>query len=86
MEQNYISDDIYEQIKDFECDDLTKEQQLLIDKQIPNKELKQRYEWYDLCKGCKQPNTGDDWCQQCNLKVFQQNFKIGLVEILTLIN
>src|SRR5581483_8434327 len=34
----------------------------------------QRYIDYGLCKGCKQPNTGDDWCQPCNSKHFQQNF------------
>ena len=75
MEKNCISNDVYEQIKDFECDDLTEKQQLLIDKLISNKELKQRYERYNLYKGCKQPNTGDNWCQPCNSKRFQQNFK-----------
>ena len=30
---------------------------------------------YGLCKGCKQPNTGNGWCQTCNSKRFQQNFK-----------
>src|SRR5581483_2512525 len=47
---------------------------------IPNVELKQRYKRYGLCKGCKQPNTGVfnlhySWCQSCNSKRFQQNFK-----------
>ena len=78
MEQSYISDDVFEQIKDFDdyyyC--LTKEQKLLIDKLIPNEELKQRYKDYGLCKGCKQPNTDyRSWCQLCNSKRFQQNFK-----------
>ena len=75
MEQNYISNDVFEQIKDFEHNVLTNKQEKLIDKLIPNKELKQRYKQYGLCKGCKQPNTGDDWCQPCNSKRFQQNFK-----------
>jgi len=76
MEQSYISDDVFEQIKDFDLKYLTEEQKLLIDKLIPNEELKQRYKNYGLCKGCKQPNTGYvNWCQSCNSKRFQQNFK-----------
>ena len=75
MEQYYISDDVFEQIKGFNHDSLTEEQKLLIDKLIPNEELKQRYKSHVLCKGCKQPNTGDEWCQSCNSKRFQQNFK-----------
>src|ERR1043165_6990499 len=75
MEQNYISDDVFEQIKDFDIYNLSKEQKLLIDKLIPNEELKLRYKNDGLCKGCKQPNTGYNWCQPCNSKRFQQNFK-----------
>src|ERR1700753_2314557 len=77
MEQNYISNDVFEQIKDFDhCESfLTKEQKLLIDKLIPNEELKQRYIDCGLCKGCKQINTGYRWCQSCNSKRFQENFK-----------
>src|ERR1051325_2462614 len=26
-----------------------------------------------FCPNCKQPNTGRNWCQTCNLKRFQQN-------------
>ena len=42
MEQNYISDDVFEQIKDFEYHELKlikliKEQKLLTDKLIPSK-------------------------------------------------
>src|ERR1051325_8756338 len=75
MEQNYISDGVFEQIKDFSHYKLTKEQELLIDKLIPNEELKQRYNARGLCRECKQPNTGHEWCQSCNSKRFQQNFK-----------
>ena len=75
MEQNYISNDVFEQIKDFNRYDLSEEQKLLIDKLIPNKELKQRYVKDGLCKGCKQINTGNCWCQPCDSKHFQQNFK-----------
>src|SRR6266498_646562 len=30
---------------------------------------------YGLCKKCHQPNTSYDWCQLCNAKYFQQDFK-----------
>src|SRR5579859_2998072 len=75
MEQEYLSDDIIEQIKDFDISELTEEQKLLIDKLILNDELKKRYKCYSLCEECKQPNTGIVWCQSCNAKYFQQDFK-----------
>ena len=77
MEQAKIqlSDDVYEQIKDFYYWKLTEEQESLVDKLILDEELKNNYKKYDLCKKCKQPNTGSLWCQTCNAKHFQQNFK-----------
>ncbi|RIA89043.1 hypothetical protein C1645_825406 [Glomus cerebriforme] len=56
-------------------DKLTEEQELLVDKLILNEELKEHYIFYGLCNECKQPNTGDEWCQSCSAKHFQQNFK-----------
>ena len=71
-----LSDDVYEQIKDFSHEYLTEEQKSLIDKLITDDELKQRYKKYGLCKKCKQPNTYYyNWCHRCNVKHFQQNFK-----------
>src|ERR1043166_3811649 len=75
MEENKLSDDVFEQIKDFDNEKLTEEQELLIDKLILNEELKERHKHYGLCEECKQPNTGYKWCQNCNAKRFQQNFK-----------
>jgi hypothetical protein len=78
MEEFILSDDVIEQMKDFPTNfyRLTEEQRLLIDKLIINEELKECYKKYGLCKECKQPNTGkNDWCQLCNSKRFQQNFK-----------
>ena len=75
MEEIKLSDGVIEQIKDFEHWRLTKEQFLLIDKLILNKELKECYKEYGLCKECKQPNTRYEWCQSCNSKRFQQNFQ-----------
>src|ERR1700722_15237113 len=75
MEEIKLSDDVFEQIKDFNHNKLTKEQKLLIDKLILNEELKNRYYKYELCKECKQPNTDYYWCTSCNGKRFQQNFQ-----------
>src|SRR5215211_4404873 len=80
MEEIKLSDDVIEQIKEFKYWYLTEEQESLIDKLILNEELKERYKKHGLCKECKQPNTGGHsyygpWCQQCNAKRFQQNFK-----------
>src|SRR5438045_3560520 len=78
MEQSYISDGVFEQIKDFNHWKLTEEQNLLISKLIPDEELKQRYKDHGLCVRCKQPNTDGVWtvwCQPCNAKRFQQDFK-----------
>ncbi|CAB4403158.1 unnamed protein product [Rhizophagus irregularis] len=71
MEEFKLSDDIIEQIKDFNHRKLTDEQKLLIDKLILNEELKELYKRNGLCKDCKQPEASYDWCQ-CK---FQQNFK-----------
>ena len=75
-----LSNDVIEQIKDFEYWDLTEEQESLIDKLITDEELKERYKKNGLCNKCKQPNTGHtgysgSYCQPCNSKRFQQNFK-----------
>src|ERR1043166_10188697 len=75
MEEIKLSDDAIEQIKDLDHMKLTEEQNLLIDKLIPNEELKRRYKFDGLCKDCKQPNTSDSWCRACNANRFQQNFE-----------
>jgi hypothetical protein len=71
MEEIRLSDDIFEQIKNFDYWNLTEDQSLLIDKLILNKELKKCYKENGLCKECKQPRVSRYWCQ-CK---FQQNFK-----------
>ncbi|CAB4421941.1 unnamed protein product [Rhizophagus irregularis] len=75
MEEFMLSSDIFEQIKDFKYWKLTDDQSLLIDKLISNEELKKRSKNYGLCNECKQPKTYYEWCQPCNSKRFQQNFK-----------
>src|SRR4051794_17124409 len=75
MEEFKLSENVFEQIKDFIHQNLTDEQSLLIDKLILNKELKQCYKENGLCKDCKQPKTSINWYQLCNAKYFQQNFK-----------
>src|SRR5437764_12908119 len=79
-----LNEDVINQIKDFSrfvygndypyYDHLTREQKSLIDELIPNEELRERYKMHGLCKECSQPNTGEDWCQSCNSKHFQQDF------------
>ena len=68
MEEIKLSDDVIDQIKDFEHWKLTEEQELLIDKLMLNEELKNCYKKYGLCKKCKQPKT--TFC--C---IFRPNFK-----------
>src|SRR5947207_2172221 len=82
MKEIKLSDDVFKKTKYFVHDDLTEQEELLIDKLILNEDLKERYKKYGLCEECKQPNTGSDiylrsyaWCQSCNPKRFQQNFK-----------
>src|SRR4051794_10797139 len=75
MEEIKLSDDVIDQIKDFNRRKLTDEQKSLIDKLILNEELNHCYKEFGLCEICKQPNTGDYWCQSCNSKHFQQNFQ-----------
>ena len=67
-----LSDNVYEQVKDFKYWELTEEQESLIDKLIPDEELKESYKEGGLCKECKQPKGSDDWCRICH---FQRNFK-----------
>ena len=71
-ELKQLNDGVYEQIKDFDHEYLTKEQESLVNKLILDKELKHNYRWYGLCEKCKQPKTGYYWCQICN---FRQNFQ-----------
>ncbi|UZO22860.1 uncharacterized protein OCT59_015209 [Rhizophagus irregularis] len=63
MEEFKLSDDVIEQIKDFNYNELTDEQRFLIDKLILNEELKERYKDNGLCKDCKQPKITSNWCQ-----------------------
>ena len=66
-----LSDDVIEQIKDFDHKKLTEEQESLIDRLIPDKKLNKYYKKRGLCNECKQPKNNYYWCR-CN---FQQNFK-----------
>ena len=76
MEDIKLSNDVIEQIKNFKHKYLTEEQSLLVNKLILNNELNELYKKYGLCEECKQPNTGRwNWCQSCNGKHFQRNFK-----------
>ncbi|CAB4413140.1 unnamed protein product [Rhizophagus irregularis] len=76
MDQIKLSDDVFEQIKDFDKYwKLTEKQKSLIDKLITDKELKERYKRNGLCKECKRLNTARSYCRSCNSQRFKQNFK-----------
>ena len=77
-----LSDNIIEPIKDFDYRKLNEEQKSLIEKLILNGELRNRCIKSGLCEECKQLNTCSNsgtltcnWCQSCNSKNFQQDFK-----------
>src|ERR1044072_3613052 len=80
-----LSEDVINQIKNIPksrsygqtypfYDHLIPKQKSLINKLIPNEELRKRFKKYGLCEECSQPRTGGDWCQSCNSKHFQQDF------------
>jgi hypothetical protein len=67
-----LSDDIIEQIKDFNHEALTEEQKSVINELILDRGLRFRYKTFGLCNECNQPKTDRYWCRPCN---FQRNFK-----------
>ena len=38
-------------------------------------DLEKRKEVYGICGECNEPGTGNKWCQPCNAKRFEKNFK-----------
>jgi serine/threonine protein kinase len=75
-----LSKEVVEKIKNFKhsCDyhhKLTSEQQSLINKLIPDQELRNRYIEYGLCSECQQPNTNLKLCQSCNVQHLQLEFR-----------
>jgi len=74
-----LSDEVISKIKYFKYsydfyNNLTREEKILINELIPDKELKERYKKYGLCQECQQSNTGIDWCLSCNKQRFQSAF------------
>ncbi|CAB4414389.1 unnamed protein product [Rhizophagus irregularis] len=45
------------------------------DRVIYIEDLEKREEIYGTCWECKEPGTGEFWCQSCNGKRFKENFK-----------
>ncbi|GET59907.1 kinase-like domain-containing protein [Rhizophagus irregularis DAOM 181602=DAOM 197198] len=45
------------------------------DKVIYMDEIEKRKEVYGICEECDEPGTGEYWCQLCNAKRFEENFK-----------
>ncbi|CAG8583353.1 27219_t:CDS:10, partial [Gigaspora margarita] len=77
VRDNKLSQEVIEQIKNFNYQRLTSEQKLLLDRLISNKELRKKYYEYGLCEECHQPNTGkgggwfsgNTWCRICNARL-----------------
>ena len=78
-----LDDGVYEQIKDFDREYLTKEQESLVDKLILDEELRNNYKEYGLCK-----NVGSLKILLIGVEYvfFNKIFKVGLVEITLLIS
>ncbi|CAB4414721.1 unnamed protein product [Rhizophagus irregularis] len=38
-------------------------------------DIEKRKEVYGICGECNEPGTGEKWCQPCNAKRFEENFK-----------
>ncbi|UZO25417.1 uncharacterized protein OCT59_017682 [Rhizophagus irregularis] len=38
-------------------------------------DLEKRKQAYGICGECKEPGTGENWCQSCNAKRSKDNFK-----------
>ncbi|MCE8162881.1 MAG: serine/threonine-protein kinase [Candidatus Moeniiplasma glomeromycotorum] len=75
-----LSEEVIKQIKNFNFRNLTLEQKSLLDKLVLNQNLKEKCQKYGLCEECYQPNTSYNnnsggYCQPCNAKRFQTNFK-----------
>ncbi|POG82377.1 kinase-like domain-containing protein [Rhizophagus irregularis DAOM 181602=DAOM 197198] len=38
-------------------------------------DIEKRKKVYSICGECNEPGTGENWCQSCNAKRFEENFK-----------
>ncbi|CAB4442597.1 unnamed protein product [Rhizophagus irregularis] len=45
------------------------------DRVIYMDDIEKRKEVYGICGECNEPGTGEEWCQPCNAKRFEENFK-----------
>jgi hypothetical protein len=45
------------------------------EKVVCMEDLEKRKEVYGICEECNEPGTGRGWCQPCNAKRFEKNFK-----------
>ncbi|GBB99966.1 hypothetical protein RclHR1_00370007 [Rhizophagus clarus] len=53
----------------------TSESEDVDEKVVYMEDLEKRKQAYGICGECKEPGTGDYWCQPCNAKRFKDNFK-----------
>ncbi|PKK66875.1 hypothetical protein RhiirC2_752772, partial [Rhizophagus irregularis] len=55
--------------------DSTIESENVDEKIVYIEDLEKRRQACGICRECKEPGTGDYWCQPCNAKRFKDNFK-----------
>jgi len=55
--------------------DSTIESEEVDEKVVYMKDLEKRKEVYGICGECNEPGTGGYWCQPCNAKRLEKNFK-----------
>ncbi|GBB98424.1 hypothetical protein RclHR1_03220017 [Rhizophagus clarus] len=53
----------------------TSESEDVDEREVYMEDLEKRKQVYGICGECKEPGTGEYWCQSCNAKRFKDNFK-----------
>ncbi|PKK57269.1 hypothetical protein RhiirC2_763408, partial [Rhizophagus irregularis] len=55
--------------------DSTTESENVYERVVYIEDLEKRKQAYGICGECKEPGTGENWCQSCNSKRFKDDFK-----------
>ncbi|POG74632.1 kinase-like domain-containing protein [Rhizophagus irregularis DAOM 181602=DAOM 197198] len=68
-------DDKYQSHVTISTIDSTIESENVDERIVYIEDLEKRRQVYGICGECKEPGTGEYWCQSCNAKRFKDNFK-----------
>ncbi|EXX72103.1 Cdc15p [Rhizophagus irregularis DAOM 197198w] len=71
----YVDSDKYHKHVTISSIDSVIKSEEIDDKIIYMDEIEKRKEVYGICGECNEPGTGEYWCQPCNAKRFEENFK-----------